>query len=181
MSDAADAVLDSLRERGSPDHDGVVARLAGYEVVNGELRLQLQRMRWSLRLVDGSAAFSAWCVVRDSEGRWLAGRRAAWVASWPGDWSLGAAGAVDAGEDPVGALGRELREEWDLRPAKITIEALVADPAGMVSLLGQARVGPQAEVRRDAEHDTHAWWPADPAEWPANVAPEVALVGELLA
>lgn len=181
MGAAADAELVRLRERGSPDHDGVVARLAGYEVAHGELRLRLQRMRWSLRLVDGSAAFSAWCVVRDGDGRWLAGRRAAWVATWPGAWALGAAGAVDAGENPVDALGRELREEWGLSPERLTVEALIAEPTGMVSLVGQARVDARASLRRDAEHDAHAWWPADPAAWPVAVAAELQLVGGLLA
>jgi 8-oxo-dGTP pyrophosphatase MutT (NUDIX family) len=181
MSAAADAVLVALRERGSPDHDGVVARLAGYRSENGGLRLDLQRMRWSLRLVAGSAAFSAWCVVRDGDGRWLAGRRAAWVATWAGEWALGAAGAVDSGEDPVRALGRELEEEWGLEAERVTIEALVADPLGMVSLVGQAWVRTGAPVRPDAEHDAYAWWPADPREWPEGIAPELRLVGELLA
>ena len=59
-------------------------------------------MRWALRLLDdASGALSVLCVVRDHEGRWLAGRRAEWVATWAGVWALGAGGAVDAGEDPA--------------------------------------------------------------------------------
>ena len=40
-------------------------------------------MRWALRLLreDASGALSVLCVVRDCEGRWLAGRRAEWVAT----------------------------------------------------------------------------------------------------
>ncbi len=40
-------------------------------------------MRWALRLLreDASGALSVLCVVRDCEGRWLAGRRAQWVAT----------------------------------------------------------------------------------------------------
>ena len=43
-------------------------------------------MRWALRLLreDASGALSVLCVVRDSEGRWLAGRRAEWVATLGG-------------------------------------------------------------------------------------------------
>jgi ADP-ribose pyrophosphatase YjhB (NUDIX family) len=180
MSDAADAVLLELRKRGSPDHDGLAARLAGYRLEQGELRLELQPMRWALRLVEGTGALSVLCVVRDSEGRWLAGRRAAWVATWAGDWSLGAGGAVDAGEDPVSALGRELKEEWGLAPERLAVEALTTTPEGMVLLVGQAWVPAGTQLRPDAEHDAHAWWPADPAQWPMTVAPELLLIGELL-
>ena len=95
-SAAADEAIATLRERGSPAHDGVAARLAGFAVEDGELRLELQEMRWALRLLraDAAGALSVLCVVRDHEGRWLAGRRAAWVATWAGMWSLGAGGAV---------------------------------------------------------------------------------------
>src|SRR5205823_11985556 len=80
---AADRAIAELLGRGSPAHDGVAARLAGYRATDGELRLDLQRMRWALRQVDGaSGALSVLCVVRDPNGRWLAGRRAEWVATW---------------------------------------------------------------------------------------------------
>src|SRR4051812_42747584 len=102
----ADRAIGELIARGSPSHDGVTARLQRYEAADGELRLELQPMRWALRLLDNaSGALSVLCVVRDHDGRWLAGRRAAWVATWAGMWALGAGGAVDAGEDPAGALG----------------------------------------------------------------------------
>ena len=58
---------------------------------------------------------SALCVTRDADGRWLAGRRAAWLSSWAGRWALGAGGAVDLGENPVDTLTRELDEEWSVR------------------------------------------------------------------
>src|SRR5262249_32696940 len=117
---AADRAIADLLDRGSPAHDGVAARLSSYEVVDGELRLGLQRMRWALRLIDGaSGALSVLCVVRDADGRWLAGRRAGWVATWAGEWALGAGGAVDAGEEPAGALARELAEEWSVVPERL--------------------------------------------------------------
>ena len=102
-------------------------------------------MRWALRLVDGaSGALSVLCVVRDPEGRWLAGRRAGWVATWAGEWALGAGGAVDAGEDPAGALGRELEEEWGVVPERLDVEALIATPNDMAMLVGQAWIGADA-------------------------------------
>src|SRR5947209_2352231 len=81
--DEADRVLAQLRDRGSPAHDGLAARLTGYEVDDGTLRLECEPARWALRLLEGGAAqsLSAWCVVRAQDGRWLAG--------WPpdvGDW-----------------------------------------------------------------------------------------------
>ena len=109
---------------------------------------------------------SALCVVRDTEGRWLAGRRAAWLASWPGRWALGAGGAVDVGESPAHTLERELMEEWSVEPESLSVEALVRLPSGLVLLVGVARLAEGAEVQIDPEHDDCAWWPADVAQWP---------------
>src|SRR4051812_38160436 len=83
---AADDAVAELRERGSPAHDGVAARLADWRADGDVLRLELQPARWALRLVDAEDANSltAICVVRSEDGRWLAGRRAGWVASWAG-------------------------------------------------------------------------------------------------
>jgi 8-oxo-dGTP diphosphatase len=178
----ADAAITALRERGSPAHDGMAARLAGYAAGGGGLELVLQPMRWALRLVRGDAAdaLSVLCVARDREGRWLAGRRAAWVATWAGRWALGAGGAVEVDEDPVEALGRELEEEWGVAPAELTVEALISLPGGLAMLIGQAQVPEGAELVRDAEHDAHAWWPADPSAWPAEAEPELRRLARLL-
>ena len=124
-------------------------------------------MRWGLRLGDDALrSISVQCVVRDGDGRWLAGRRAAWVATWAGRWALGAGGAVEVGENPVETLTRELDEEWGLIPERTQIEALVCTPNRLVLLVGSVWVASGAEVVRDPEHDAHAWWPADPDEWP---------------
>ena len=165
---AADRAIAGLADRGSPSHDGLAARLAGFESTGDGLRMDLQPMRWSLRLVsdDASASLAALCVVRDSDGRWLAGRRAPWVASWAGRWALGAGGAVEVGEDPTETLTRELAEEWSVEPERETVEALVCLPNRMVMLIGQAWLPPGAEVTRDAEHDAHAWWPREVDAWP---------------
>jgi hypothetical protein len=81
---AADVELAALRARGSPSHDGLAARLVGFAPTDGGLSLELQPARWALRLLgdDAAGSLSVLCVVRASDGSWLAGRRAAWLASW---------------------------------------------------------------------------------------------------
>jgi 8-oxo-dGTP diphosphatase len=181
-SAAADAAIAALEDRGSPSHDGLAARLAGFGQSRGGLRLELQPMRWSLRLVkeDASGSLAALCVVRDSEGRWLAGRRAPWVATWAGRWALGAGGAVEVGEDPVQTLTRELDEEWSVQPERAPVEALVCLPNQMVMLVGQAWLPPGAEVRPDEEHDEHAWWPRLVDEWPEEAGAALRTMARLL-
>jgi len=166
----ADAAIAALHDRGSPSHDGVAARLAGFELARGQLTVELQPVRWALRLLhdDAQASLSVLCAVRDAEGRWLAGRRAAWVATWAGRWALGAGGAVELGEDPVVTLARELQEEWSVTPERLAVEALVCLPNRLVLMVGQAWLADGAEVTPDAEHDAYAWWPADPGAWPAE-------------
>jgi 8-oxo-dGTP diphosphatase len=181
QSAQADRAIAALQDRGSPTHDGLAARLCGYEVGDEGLRLELQPMRWSLRLGDNAAgSLSVLCVARDDDGRWLAGRRAPWVATWAGRWALGAGGAVEVGEDPVEALARELEEEWSVAPARLAVEALVSLPSGLVMLVGQAWLPPGAEVRRDAEHDDHAWWPRQPDAWPDHADPALRRMATLL-
>jgi 8-oxo-dGTP diphosphatase len=176
----ADVAIADLAERGSPSHDGLAARLHAYESGDG-LTLELQPMRWSLRLGDDAlGSISVQCVVRDADGRWLAGRRAEWVATWAGRWALGAGGAVEVGEDPVETVTRELHEEWGLVPERVEIEALVCTPNQLVLLVAQAWVGAGAEVVRDPEHDAHAWWPADPDDWPAEASPALGHMARLL-
>jgi 8-oxo-dGTP diphosphatase len=184
QEEAADEAIRALRERGSPSHDGVAARLVNHEVTaDGRLVLELQPARWALRLVPGDAAdsLSALCVTRDSEGRWLAGRRAAWLSSWAGQWALGAGGAVDPDENPVDTLVRELDEEWSVVPERVTAEALVALPQRMAMFVGLAWLPAGAEVVPDDEHDAFAWWPADPAEWPSEAHPQLRRMASLLA
>jgi len=139
-TEAADAAVSALRERGSPAHDGLSARLVAHREDESGLALELEPARWSLRLdrTDAVQSIAAQCVVRASDGRWLAGRRASWLATWAGRWALGAGGAVDVGENPAGTLVRELREEWSVESVRVTAEALICLPHQLVVLLGLA-------------------------------------------
>jgi 8-oxo-dGTP diphosphatase len=182
-AEAADAAIAALRDRGSPSHDGLSARLVAHEERDGRLTLHLQPLRWALRLVEGDASLSiaALCVTRSADGRWLAGRRAPWLSSWPGRWALGAGGAVDVGESPVDTLTRELDEEWSVAPERVQVEALVRLPHRLVMLVGQAWLPEGVEVTPDHEHDAHAWWPASIDEWPPEADEPLRQMAGLLA
>jgi ADP-ribose pyrophosphatase YjhB (NUDIX family) len=179
---AADAAIAELAERGSPSHDGLSARLLGWRAQEGGLDLELQPARWSLRLVPGAAgdSLAAMCITRAHDGRWLAGRRAPWVASWAGRWALGAGGAVEIGENPVETLARELHEEWQLVPERLSVEALVRLPSGLTGLVGVAWVPDGTEPVPDEEHDAWAWWPAEVERWPAEAHEPLRRMANLL-
>jgi 8-oxo-dGTP diphosphatase len=167
-TEAADSALAALRERGSPSHDGLAARLSCFQAGSDRLTLELQPARWALRLVPEKAAqsLSILCVVRAANGRWLAGRRAGWLASWAGRWALGAGGSVEVDENPTYTMRRELQEEWSVQPERLSVEALVELPSEVVLLIGMAWLPDGASVIPDAEHDEFAWWPASVERWP---------------
>jgi 8-oxo-dGTP diphosphatase len=172
QSEEADAAIRDLQQRGSPSHDGVAARLVDYRQDEQGIAMELQPLRWALRLVEGDASQSvaALCVTRAADGRWLAGRRAPWVSSWAGRWALGAGGAVDLGENPADTLVRELREEWSVTPERVQGEALLRLPHRLVMFVGQAWLAEGAEetLTMDPEHDRFAWWPREIEDWPAE-------------
>jgi ADP-ribose pyrophosphatase YjhB (NUDIX family) len=145
--------------------------------------LELQPVRWALRLNpdDAVQSMSALCVVRSADGRWLAGRRADWLASWAGRWALGAGGSVEVDENPAGTLRRELREEWSVEPERMTVEALLRLPSDVVMLVGLAWLPDGAAVTPDEEHDEFAWWPAEVDRWPPEADEPLRRVGALLA
>lgn len=180
-TEAADAAIRELRQRGSPSHDGVAARLVDFHQDEDGIAIELQPLRWALRLVpdDASHSVAALCVTRAADGRWLAGRRAPWVSSWAGRWALGAGGAVDLGESPAETLVRELHEEWAVSPERVRGEALLRLPQKLIMFVGQAWLaeGDEDAVTPDDEHDQHAWWPQDIGEWPpeaGEVLPRMA-------
>jgi 8-oxo-dGTP diphosphatase len=186
QSQRADEKIDELRRRGSPSHDGVAARFVELSQADGDgVRLTLQPTRWALRLVEGDSggALSALCIIRRADGAWLAGRRAMWLSTWAGRWALGAGGAVEVGENPALTLRREMEEEWSLIPDRLSIRAIVGDPSTMVLVVGVAwlQEGADAGLVMDEEHDAHAWWPADPAEWPNEAHESLRAMAELLA
>jgi 8-oxo-dGTP pyrophosphatase MutT (NUDIX family) len=167
---AADSAIAELAQRGSPSHDGLAGRLVSYKEGPEGIEMEMQPLRWALRLVSGDASWSvaALCVTRSADGRWLAGKRAGWLSSWAGRWALGAGGSVDLGENPADTLVRELHEEWAVTPERVRGEALVRLPHRLVMFVGQAWLSEGAEVTPDHEHDDYAWWPADVREWPAQ-------------
>jgi 8-oxo-dGTP diphosphatase len=185
LSRQADAKIAALRERGSPSHDGLAARLVEMTVDGDRLRLELQPARWSLRLVDHdtSNAVSSLCIVRRADGAWLAGRRALWLSTWAGRWALGAGGAVEVGENPAETLSRELLEEWSLVPESLAVRVIVRNPSTMILVVGVAWLpeGADSNLVMDEEHDDHAWWPSDPADWPAEADQPLRAMAELLA
>jgi 8-oxo-dGTP diphosphatase len=65
-------------------------------------------------------------------------------------------------------------------PDRLTVEALVCLSNRMAMLIGQAWLPDGAEVTRDAEHDEHAWWPADPAAWPDEADAQLRRMALLL-
>ncbi len=180
---AADEAISALRARGSPAHDGYSARLVSFEVRGDRLVLELEPIRWALRLdrADAAQSMAATCVVRAHDGRWLAGRRAQWLATWSGRWALGAGGAIERGENPAHTLARELREEWSVVAERITVEALVCLPNQLVMVVGLAWLGEGAVVVPDSEHDTFAWWPADVEQWPAEADEPLRALATMLA
>jgi hypothetical protein len=50
----------------------------------------------------------------------------------------------------------------------------------MILFVGQAWLPAGAEVTRDAEHDEHAWWPADVAAWPPEADAVLRRMAQLL-
>jgi 8-oxo-dGTP diphosphatase len=183
-TEAADAAIRDLHDRGSPSHDGVAARLVDYREDGEGLAIELQPLRWALRLVaeDASHSMAALCVTRSADGRWLAGRRAAWVSSWAGRWALGAGGAVDLGENPADTLLRELQEEWSVSPERARGEALLRLPHQLVMFVGQAWLaeGVEEAITPDAEHDAFAWWPREIDEWPPEAGESLARMARWL-
>jgi 8-oxo-dGTP diphosphatase len=184
QTEAANAAIKGLQDRGSPSHDGVAARLVDYRQDEHGIAIELQPLRWALRLVAGDASHSvaALCITRASDGRWLAGRRAPWVSTWAGRWALGAGGAVDLGENPVDTLVRELNEEWSVSPEQVRGEALVRLAHGLVMFVGQAWLaeGDDAQVSPDHEHDAFAWWPREIDQWPAEAEAPLRLMARWL-
>ena len=156
-------MLEALRRRGSPAHDGLAARMVSFRQTGDGLALELQPIRWALRLLSADAgdSISALCVVRDV-GRQLVGRPPGGVGRVLG-WALGARRRrLGRGRrEPDRHAHARAREEWSVGPERLQVEALVRLGNGMVMFVGQAWLPSGATVTPDDEHDEFAWWPAD--------------------
>ena len=103
------------------------------------------------------------------------------MATWAGRWALGAGGAVEVGENPTDTLARELDEEWSVAPQRMSVEALVRIPSGLVLFVGVAWLPEGTEVTPDHEHDAFAWWPAEVEQWPDEADAPLRAMASLLA
>ncbi|HEX2072058.1 MAG TPA: hypothetical protein VHF90_10475, partial [Thermoleophilaceae bacterium] len=90
-------------------------------------------------------------------------------------------GAVEVGENPADTLARELEEEWSVAPERLSAEALIRLPTGLLLFVGLAQLPAGAEVTIDPEHDAHAWWPAAIEEWPDEADAPLRLMATMLA
>ena len=167
---AADAAIAALRDRGSPSHDGVAARLVGYaRRATARCSSSCSPRAGRCASSPGDASASLVGAVRHPRRRRPLARRpprgVAVVAGRAAGRSAPAARSTSA-RARRDTLVRELDEEWSVAPERCVAEALVRLPHGMVMFVGQAWLPAGAEVTPDHEHDAHAWWPADPDDWP---------------
>jgi hypothetical protein len=77
-------------------------------------------------------------------------------------------------------MARELHEEWSVEPERLSIEALISLPSGVILLVGLAWLPDGAEVKPDHEHDEFAWWPAELADWPPEADEPLRRIAALL-
>ena len=141
---------------------------------DGGLELELQPMRWALRLVatTPAASLAALCV-----------RATPTAAGWPGAARRGSRPGPAAGRSAPAARSRSARtrprrsrasctRSGRSRPSALAVEALVALPNRLVMLVGQAWLARgRRGRRRDHEHDEHAWWPRRLDAWPEEADP----------
>ncbi len=97
------------------------------------------RCAWSTATPPQSMA--ALCVTRAHDGRWLAGRRAAWLSTWAGAGPSAPAARSTSASPPPTRSTRELHEEWRLAADRVRGRGAgpPAPPAGHVRRPGVAR------------------------------------------
>ena len=132
---------------------------------DGRLELELQPLRWALRLVAGRRAGVGLRALRHARARRALARgpaRGVAVASGRGAGrSAPAARSTSARARPRRSRASSC-EEWSVEPERLTVEALVRLPHGMVMVVGARLAGRRApRSTPDDEHDAYAWWPAD--------------------
>ena len=69
-----------------------------------------------------------------------------------------------------------------MQAERLTVEALVCLPHQLVMVVGLAWLadGVEHQIVMDDEHDAHAWWPADVADWPDEADEPLRRMASLL-
>ena len=149
----------------------------------GALHVELQPLRWALRLVEGDASAVDLRALRHRATARAAGSPAAAPRGWPPGPGAGRsapaarstrararstrsrASSTRSGRSPPSASGRGARAA-----------------ARTTSSCSSARPGcPRApSVTPDHEHDAHAWWPADIDAWPDEADEPLRRMARLL-
>ena len=151
-SRAADAAIQGLHDRGSPSHDGVAARLVGYEEDDGRHRdrAAAAALGAAARAGDASHSVAALCVTRSADGRWLAGRRAPWVVLVGRALGAGRGRRGRPRREPGGhARARAARGVVGRRPSACAARRCCGCRTGWSCSSGR-RGWPRARSRRDA-------------------------------
>ena len=184
-TDAADAAISALRERGSPAHDGLSARLVVLRRRRPSAsRLELEPIRWALRLDRTRRVAERRRDVRGARQRRPLARGA----------SRGLA------RDLVGPLGarrrrrrRGRREPGAHARARAARGMVGHAPSGSRSRRSCASPSSSSccsawpgsrtarEVVPDEEHDEFAWWPAEVDDWPAEADEPLRAMATMLA
>ena len=129
---------------------------ASFAVQRRQLRLELRAgalgaAAAARRAPSRACRRCASCASAD--GRWLAGRRAAWLATWAGRWALGAAARSRSTRTRPTRWPASCRRSGRSTPERLTRRgAACALPTGIVMLVGQAwlRRGRDGHPRRRA-------------------------------
>jgi ADP-ribose pyrophosphatase YjhB (NUDIX family) len=112
------------------------------------------------------------------DGRVLMGRRAAWVAGYPGAWEFAPGGVVEPGESPARTVARELREETGIEVAREPIAAALLLDARLRcwELVHRVEAGEAAGPASD-EYDEIRW--CEPGALPGPLSPIAADIAAL--
>lgn len=107
------------------------------------------------------------------DGRVLLGRRAGWVAGYPGAWEFAPGGVVEPGESPARTVARELREETGIEVAREPIAAALLLDARLRcwELIHRVAAGEVAGPASD-EYDELRW--CEPGALPGPLSPIAA-------
>ena len=111
------------------------------------------------------------------DGRVLMGRRAAWVAGYPGAWEFAPGGVVEPGESPARTVVRELREETGVEAAREPVAAALLLDARLRcwELVHRIEAAASAGPASD-EYDELRW--CDPADLQGPLSPIAAEIAD---